>query len=263
MNENPLAGLPVEVPLPRAPLIRVIAQVRFPLIASVENRDFIAPFQEAIREEYPILRQESTGNLVVAGPGQVAVRTGNIWRFHALDHPWRVSLTGDFLAIETEHYTSRQDFLDRFEKLLIALERHVKPGVLDRLGVRYVDRLTGSILGDLAPYVNPALLGVLGSPMRDQVAVAVGEALLALPEEAGQMRARWGLLPPDTTVDPSTIAAINDRSWVLDIDAFQQGERRFVGREVAAQARRLARATYAFFRWATTDDFLRHYGGTP
>ena len=47
-TENPLTGSPPpEVPLANAPLIRVIAQVRFPLIASVENRSFVAPFQEA------------------------------------------------------------------------------------------------------------------------------------------------------------------------------------------------------------------------
>ena len=45
---------PVEVPLVNAPLVRVIAQLRFPLVAAIEQRDFIAPFQEAIRSSYPV-----------------------------------------------------------------------------------------------------------------------------------------------------------------------------------------------------------------
>ena len=40
--DTPLTGPPPpEVPLTDPPLVRVIAQVRFPLIASVEKRDFI------------------------------------------------------------------------------------------------------------------------------------------------------------------------------------------------------------------------------
>ena len=43
---NPLVGSPpAEVPLTDPPLVRVIAQVRFPTILSVENAEFIAPFQ--------------------------------------------------------------------------------------------------------------------------------------------------------------------------------------------------------------------------
>lgn len=44
---------PDEVPLERAPLVRVIAQLRFPPIVSLGRADFIGPFQEAIRSRYP------------------------------------------------------------------------------------------------------------------------------------------------------------------------------------------------------------------
>src|SRR5689334_19814276 len=43
-DEDPMtAALPPEVPLPRAPLVRVLAQLRFPFVASIENAAFIAP----------------------------------------------------------------------------------------------------------------------------------------------------------------------------------------------------------------------------
>lgn len=52
---NPLIDPPPpEVPLKSAPLIRVIAQVRFPPILSIEKQEFVASFQEAIRDKYPI-----------------------------------------------------------------------------------------------------------------------------------------------------------------------------------------------------------------
>jgi hypothetical protein len=70
--------LPTEVPLKDAPLVRVIAQLRFPDSLSVGQRDSIAPFQEAIRAKYPVLRQtavvrtaaESTHSVDRCSPGR-------------------------------------------------------------------------------------------------------------------------------------------------------------------------------------------------
>ena len=66
VDQNPLvAATPAEIPLRTAPLVRVIAQVRFPVIASIDTRGFIASFQEALREAYPVLRPEMTQGFVV------------------------------------------------------------------------------------------------------------------------------------------------------------------------------------------------------
>lgn len=266
MTDNPLIGPPPpEVPLPNAPLVRVIAQVRFGLVVSIEKREFIAGFQEVIRGEYAVLRQETASNLLVGvrGQAEVEMRTNTVWRFHDLEHRWRVTLAADFMALETSLYTSRTDFLERFARLLDALELHVKPGALDRLGVRYIDRITGAPLEDLRTYIQPALLGALGTSLGGHARVSVSEGLFDLPEEGAQMRARWGVMPPNATVDPNAIEPVDERSWVLDIDAFQQGERPFTSGEVGEQARALAERIYTFFRWSVTDDFLKHYGGTP
>lgn len=69
-HQSPLSGPPpVEVPLNAPPIVRVIAQVRFPLIASIEKQEFIAQFQEAIRRDYPVLRQEQSRSLVLSSEG--------------------------------------------------------------------------------------------------------------------------------------------------------------------------------------------------
>ena len=55
-SNNPFAGPePQEVYLPEAPLVKVLCQIRFPTIASIDKKEFIAPFQEAIRHNYPKL----------------------------------------------------------------------------------------------------------------------------------------------------------------------------------------------------------------
>jgi uncharacterized protein (TIGR04255 family) len=95
--EMPLHGpSPREVPLPNAPLVSVIAQVRFPTLLTVRNPDRVAPFQEAIREQYPHLDQQNTIMVVSGGAPSAASEPLAVvhWRFadEAADFKWRVTL---------------------------------------------------------------------------------------------------------------------------------------------------------------------------
>ena len=44
---------PEEIPLNNAPLVRVLAQVRFSEILSITKDDFVAGFQERLRQKSP------------------------------------------------------------------------------------------------------------------------------------------------------------------------------------------------------------------
>src|SRR5689334_5509936 len=84
-DHDPFAGRsPAEVPLDRAPLIRVLAAVRFPRILSIETPAFIAPFQEALRAKYPVLRSEKIRSIVIGPEGPEAPEEGVVWRFSDL-----------------------------------------------------------------------------------------------------------------------------------------------------------------------------------
>lgn len=262
-NQTPLTGPPpAEVPLPNAPLVRVIAQVRFPLIASVEKRDFIAPFQEAIRRDYPVLRPEQSRSVVLGLQGGMDARSNTVWRFHDTSSVWRVTLAPDFLALETARYSSRDDFLSRFERVLDALRAHVDPRVIDRLGVRYIDRLVGASLDDLPSLVRAEVAGVMATPLAAHARHAIAENVFTLPD-GGQLMARWGLVPAQATVDPAAVDVIDEPSWLLDVDAFMVEMRDFDVAQTVDRARGLAERIYSFFRWAVTDEFLRRYGGEP
>lgn len=102
-SPNPLAApVPQEVHLEAAPLVRVVAQVRFPLVASIERRDFIAPFQEAVRREYPTLRPEKSFGIVLGANGPVETQAPTtVWRFEDLSGDWRGTLAPSFVALET------------------------------------------------------------------------------------------------------------------------------------------------------------------
>ena len=255
------SAIPAEVPLPDAPLVRVIAQVRFPAILSIERHDFIAPIQEAIRSQYPILRAEQTPGLTVGPPGALPRAPQVIWRFADIEGNWRVSLAPDFVAIETTAYRSRKDFFTRFEKLVQALAEQVSPRIVDRLGVRYIDRVTGEAVQNISQLVRHEILGIIATAAAEQAHYTLSESVFTLPELSAQLLARWGLLPTGGTVDPAAIEPFAEPSWILDLDLFRSAPSVFDPEEIVTRARAYAERIYAFFRWVVTDDFLRRYGG--
>jgi uncharacterized protein (TIGR04255 family) len=260
--DDPLvAPLPTEVPLAHAPLVRVIAQVRFPLVVAVERRDFIASFQESIRPKYPILRQEQTRGVLVSSAGITPAQEQTAWRFSDIESHWRVSLAPDFLALETTAYTSRSDFLERLREVVVALDEHIEPKLVDRLGVRYIDRIVGQGVDGISKLVRPEVRGITGTPAASHVLHALSESMFAL--DGARVLARWGRLPAGGTVDPAAIEPTNEPSWILDLDMFSSEPVPFAVDHIVDNARRFAQRIYTFFRWAVTEDFLRLYGGKP
>ncbi len=238
--------------------MRVIAQLRFPQIASLEKRDFVAPFQEAIRSSYPVLRPEQVQDFIQSqGTGSVVPQT--VWRFSDIENHWRVSLAPDFIALETTVYSNRGDFLTRLQDILGALDQYIEPTVIDRFGVRYIDRVTPPLLDDIAQLVRAEMLGLAGTPMARNVQHLLTLAMFTVQD--AQMLARWGQVPANSTVDPAAIEAIDEPSWILDLDMFKDGARPFDTRTLLDEARSYAERVYTFFRWAVTEQFLRRYGG--
>jgi uncharacterized protein (TIGR04255 family) len=261
-EENPLVDpSPKEIALPRAPLHRVIAQVRFPIVAAIDKRDFIAPFQEELRADYPVLRQEQTQHVLIGvqpDPQVPAVTSQAAWRFFDAANIWRLSLTPTFLALETKVYTSRSDFLGRLKAVLVVLGKHVKPGLVDRLGLRYIDRLTGEELGALSNLVRSEIRGVGGTPLGEQIVHSITETVFKV--DGARILARWGSLPANRTTDPGAITPIGEASWILDLDMYSTKPVHFDVEVLDAKAREFAERLYAVFRWSVTEDFLRRFG---
>ncbi len=258
---NPLvAPFAAEVPLPAAPLVRVIAQLRFPEVLSVEQREFVAPFQAAIRSVYPVLREEQVNRLLFGSEGVTTAKPQIVWRFSDTPGHWRVSLSSTFLALETTKYVSPRDLLSRLGVLLEALQKFVEPAQVDRLGIRYVDRVEGADVEDIARLVRPEVRGTAGTPAAMNVVHSLSESVFALPDD--HLVARWGVLPPNTSFDPG-IEPSAAKSWILDLDMFSLTPMPFNVSGVIERAESFAARIYTVFRWAVTDDFLKRFGGRP
>lgn len=261
---NPLFdSVPAEVPLENAPLVRVIVQVHFPLIASIEKQTFIASFQEAVREVYPILRSERVQRTVFGPEGVVPTQEEQVWRFFDTDENWRISLAPDFVAIDAKKYKSRTDLLSRLRVVLQALEEHIRPKVIDRIGLRYVDRVVGEEFFKLAEFIRPEILGILGHSLSHYATHSLSETAFHIPSHDAVLNARWGRIPSNGSVDPVVIAPVEEESWILDLDMFSKKIRPFDAEILCHLASDFAERLYSFFRWTVTESFLRHYGGKP
>ena len=265
---KPLSGPPpTEVPLPNAPLARVIAQVNFPDILAIRNPDKVAAFQEEIRSTYPILKQERINELILQPAGAPEVRTGLIWRFQDQEEnpKWRASLGIGYVALETTAYLSRSDFLDRLRTLVASAEAAFKPAEMKRLGIRHINRLTDEAVDRIADLIQPKVLGIARpnneppANLRDAVVHLITEAQLLA--EGGQIQARWGSLPANGTIDPTALEPIAKPSWLIDLDMFTNSPQPFVSAKIYETAVRFAERIYSVFREMVTDEFLRFYGG--
>ena len=126
---------------------------------------------------------------------------------------WRVSLDTDLLALEVHSYTSRNDFLDRWTKILEAIEIVFEPRIALRIGMRYIDRVSEKPLETLDEMVHTDILGFAKPPLREHVRHALSEATLEI--EEGEMLLRWGIMPANATIDPNLLPPVGQLSWIL------------------------------------------------
>lgn len=263
MTMTPFGPSVQEVPLSRAPLVNVIAQVRFPAVMKIEaDSGFVATFQELIRKDYPILRPERQLGVLI-GPGGIQPQdAGTVWRFETKDpDAWQVTLAPTFVSLSAKRYTRRSDLLTRFAVVLHALEGWLNPNVCDRIGVRYVDRVTGEQLSRLSKLVRSEVLGVAGDEAalgNVDVVHALSDTLFQL-DDSSQLRGRWGRLPAGATYDPG-IEPAREPSWVLDLDHYTSLPEDFDLAAIGGKVTEFCDRIYTFFRWAVTDDFMDEFG---
>jgi len=263
-RDNPLTSdPPKEIPLKNAPLVRVLAQVRFPTILSIQKlqeNDIVASFQEAIREKYPFSSMDRIQNYTF-GSQQIEKAEGVIWRFQDKDGIWQISLAPSFLSLDTKRYSSRTEFLEYLEEALSALNQHIKPGACERIGLRYVDRIDLDQIDDINKFIRPNVSGILSTEIGDYVDQSFTESLLSLPENKERIVARWGKLPPQATIDPAVVEPLEKSTWVLDLDMSISERINFDVQEIKDKTNYFSKRLYTIFRWIVTEDFLKHFGG--
>lgn len=162
------------------PLDNVICQLRFPPILKIDA-ELPASFQDMVRNQFPNFLESAETNVVAIHPsisGQippeilrqvVQASSSKNYEFSSEDGAWKINLTRTFIALTTKRYERWEEFRDKLQIPLTALEKVYSPDYLSRVGLRYIDVIKRSTLNikDLAwdKLIRPYISGVLGSPM--------------------------------------------------------------------------------------------------
>ena len=260
---------PGYVPLSSAPLINSLAQIRFPAFSAfaADEDGHARGVAAALSSRYPLIEVGQQLQVTITPDGVSQAPGGaRLWKRRA-DRLWSVSFGTTFLSIETSAYTRRSEFAERLAEAWGAFTERARPPFVDRLGVRYVNRLEQPHLERLPDLVRHEVLGLLSAPAGDGVAVSgVSEFQYQLPSNTG-LQVRCGLLPPGVGLDP-TMAPAAGPSWLLDLDAFRtwQAADQYAADDIDEfnEGKLSALRAYQFFRWAVSDEFLRTFGAeTP
>lgn len=258
---------PAYVHLPEAPLVRTLAQIRFPTFAAfATSQDRTANLlAAALGEEFPRFDAGHELALTLTPEGVTQSQgTAPLWRFTSTDTRWQVSLGLGFLSLETSAYYRRSQFVARLKQIWDALNDIARPPVVERVGVRYVNLVSASDqLSQLSTMLRPEILGIAaisreGAEVRS--ALAEGHFLI---EGGEEFQARWGLLPAGFSAD-TLIPATESPSWVLDMDSYRSWPLAgcaFNDFDLEQITSSLAGRAYQFYRWAVTDKWLRAFGG--
>lgn len=260
--DNPEPG---NVALPTAPLVRVLAQVRFPQFSQFlsDEAQIARKFAALVADKYPLFEEGMETVFMLTPTGVSPQQSGSkLWRLRAADGSWQVSFGQNFVALETSSYARRRDFTDRFQQMWDAFRSVAPPPFIERAGIRYTNRIERpQVLNQLGDYLQPEISGVISVQMTEgKLERTVSEYLYRF-DDGSEFQARCGLLPAGVSLDPS-IPPSPSHSWVLDLDSFHgwaPGGRD--GEGIGEELRNLALRCYQFFRWATKPALLSEFGG--
>jgi uncharacterized protein (TIGR04255 family) len=257
-----------EVIFEHPPLVLVICQVRYNTILNVTNASFVAPFQSAIQDRYPVVTTnpvQEVGIQLGTAIGESNIIQGAPslqWQFSDQDDNWKVVLTPDFLAIETRRYDHFDNFLESLRIALNALIQNIKPTGAIRIGLRYINEIRQDNM-DWPKVIRRELLGPVAVPElinNTTQLSAIQQIQLKYPNEQGT-NINHGLLPSGTIVLPRKgEQALDQAFYLLDFDAFREfppPKTLLMNSDlICHQVRNFHRIISQLFYWSVTQEYL-------
>lgn len=254
--------------LRNAPLVHVLAEVRFSPVLSFEK--YVPAIQDALRElGYPRLVEGTVQTVTVAAeaPPQVSIRPQ--WAFLQAEKTAGIVLSESSLVLHTTRYSTVEPFLEGLQRVVAVLSEVVRIDLVERIGMRYIDRILPDEDGDLGPFVVP---GLVGFPMDDTGGLRALRTETAGRTADGVLVVRSVLLPPGQIVPPDldpTPVVYPDAEWhsvpalALDFDhytAFETEVFLFDAELVVQHARKLHAALRRAFDVAVTPYAIERWG---
>lgn len=239
-------------------LIRVLAQVRWPVMSGFAVDEVADQLAIRIGRDYPLREKGREISLLLSPEGVAQQAGGTLHRFFDGDRQWVVTFAATFITLETSAYTTHQDFIEK----LVAVVREVKEYLplqrWDRFGYRYTNRFAEEAdVNALQKLFDPAVLGTLALDFGDRIVHNVVETVYEGKEASLLVKSAY--LPPNESID-ATLPPVPGLSWLLDLDAFSTGpSAAFDDAAINQQANVLAKKARDFFEKVTTDEYRARF----
>lgn len=259
-----------EAPLDRSPIVSVLWQLRFEDHPALVAPQSALRFQEVLGEagQFKLnmlpkvqVSVQASGMALENAPAPATGVGGGGWRLTAADGTWQVSAESGNLAVEATRYgTWEKDFAPRLQTVLDALREVGIPFIESRLGLRYINVLTGSAVGqspifgiaELAGLITPWLLGPLNEPVvREAVQASQGRVLFSFDQV--NIILNHGVIATDA----------NELGYLIDIDAFREGGRALNLDDVMDFTSELHAAALGLFQHSLTPHAMEAMRPTP
>jgi uncharacterized protein (TIGR04255 family) len=234
----------------RNPLKIVVTQIRYPPIFALEQPAGVAPFQEAIRDEYPVAEaRRQTVSVDLEGMGSPGAQLGP-WRFLSEDGNWVVGLAPDFISLETKAYRRFEGFEQRAARVLDVAVSTLRVSRCLRFGLRYVNEIEhpkALRVSDWKKFLHKELLGIAGGELlADRVVHAVQQIQVEI--EGGKLTIRHGYLRRSN----------GQSQYLLDLDVYDDNQRELSPSDILATMRDYKEEVWTIFRNSITDELVSY-----
>lgn len=251
-----------DVHLSHAPVVRVLAQLRFPASTGlITDPAAMTKIAAALAVDYPSYQEGVEASFQFSTMGQVpATSTHKTFTVRSASGKTAVTVSPTNITYEAAEYDSRKTLLRDLGKVLSAALPVIRPSSFDRIGVRYSnlfprnDQLTQNVRSTVFAAEEVAVDGV-------ELRQAVSEVIYTI-DTATALLVRSALLPPGVTIDPGLkVPAEGDGTFLLDLDSFTPGSTPVTEPPaVLAKVENLAEVAAGYFLWSLTEKGANAFG---
>lgn len=258
VSESPRVELPSPdtTTLANAPLELVVCQLRHERAVPGPHAAFALAIQSRLSDSYPNIGQAGIAEIVVdAAKREVTGGDQSGWHLKSDDGNWTVVLMPEFFALECVGYTRWSEFSRRMRDLVAAVAGERPPALMQRIGLRYVDRLSrpaSRVPREWRGFIDDSLLG-LGASDRVGPAVIVAQTVNQVRVDGVDAVLRSSCAPDN--------GVKSGYSTVLDTDAYDDRGRAFELGDVESTLDNLHQVSLQLFQLVVSEDFRSELHG--
>jgi uncharacterized protein (TIGR04255 family) len=252
--------------LHKSPLVMVLAQVRTSPVAKMS--DYAAEVQERVRRRgFPRFAESSVQELLLTPGGPPQLRVHPRWEFQDKGQATGIILSQNGVVLHTRAYDTFDAFADHLALALEFVGEVVKPSLVERLGLRYVNLIRPQEGESWTSYVKHGLHGISDAAVGMRTSLHRSEIVGTT--EVGQLVLRCfqasdgSFLPPDlvpSSLDHSSVLLRPEEVvTLLDLDHYSEVAREYDAAQVVDYMWRLHDNLELSFRECITDLARKHW----